>query len=311
MALNVQFCAATSSWETYQGALMAAFQKLNLGVNLRRDHGPDLVDHIVYAPSAGPQLDFGQFTNLRAVHSLWAGVETITHNKTLKVPLARMVDSGLRDGMVEWVLGHVLRYHLGMDAHICAQNSDWTPVSPPLARNRHVGILGLGALGSACAQALLNLNFQVSGWSRNQKSLDGVDCMSGADGLENILRQSEILVLLLPLTDATENTLNADAIAKLPAGARILNPGRGALIDDNALLHALETGHIGHATLDVFRTEPLPKDHGFWHHPNITVTPHVASQTRPDTASELIAMNIQRFETGQTMRFLVNRGTGY
>jgi hypothetical protein len=152
--------------------------------------------------------------------------------------------------------------------------------APPLARDRTVAVLGLGVLGAACAQALASLNFRVLGWSRSPKSIDGVETAHGADGLDATLRQAAIVVLLLPDTPATENTLNARTLALLPKGAVIVNPGRGPLIDDDALLAALDSGQVGHATLDVFRTEPLPAEHPYWAHPKVTVTPHIASETR-------------------------------
>lgn len=126
-----------------------------------------------------------------------------------------------------------------------------------------------------------------------------------------MLRQSQILILLLPSTAATENTLNAETLAMLPKGAFIINPGRGPLIDDNALLAALDSGQIGHATLDVFRVEPLPQDHPFWAHPKVTVTPHIASETRAPSASRAIVENIRRGEAGEPFLYLVDRSAGY
>jgi glyoxylate/hydroxypyruvate reductase A len=158
---------------------------------------------------------------------------------------------------------------------------------------------------------LAHLGFPVTGWSRSPKQIDGLRCLSGEDGLRAALQEADILVLLLPLTPETENLLNADRLALLPPGAVILNPGRGPLIDDDALLAALDRGHLGHATLDVFRTEPLPPEHPFWAHPRVTVTPHIASETRPETAAEVIAENIRRGEAGQPLLHLVDRDAGY
>ncbi|WP_226779139.1 2-hydroxyacid dehydrogenase [Oceaniglobus trochenteri] len=308
--INVLFSARSDRWPQYRQPLADAFLKAGLKVDLSCDHAPETVDYIVFAPG-GPVSDFTPFTRCKAVLGLWAGVETVVDNPTLTQPLTRMVDSGLREGMVEWVTGHVLRHHLGMDAHITGQDGNWQPEIPPLARHRTVGILGLGALGTACALALRGLRFDVAGWSRREKQVEGVACFHGPEGLHQVLARSEILVLLLPQTPETENTLDAQTLAMLPRGAVVINPGRGPLIDDAALLSALDSGQIGHATLDVFRTEPLPPESPFWQHPKVTVTPHIASATRPDSAAQLIAGNILRAEGGRPLLNLVDRAAGY
>lgn len=308
--IKVQFAAGWPRWKLWKHALSLELARAGLTAELSRKHPPDQVDYLIYAPN--PEFtDFTPYTRAKAVLSLWAGVEDIVPDKTLTQPLTRMVDTGLREAMVEWVVGHVLRHHLGMDAHIVNPAHDWTPVMPPLARSRGVTILGLGELGAACAVALQALNFPVTGWSRSAKSMAGVTCLSGEVGLGQALAEAEILVLLLPLTAATENLMNADRLAKLPKGAVIVNPGRGALIDDAALLAALDAGHVGHATLDVFRIEPLPGDHPYWQHPRVTVTPHIASETRPEMAARVIAENIRRSEVGEPLLHLVDRTAGY
>ncbi|WP_170440309.1 2-hydroxyacid dehydrogenase [Ruegeria arenilitoris] len=310
MSVNVLFSARPTLWPVYEPLLNIGLADAGIKATIATDLPPDQVDYIVYAPNGG-LLDFTPYTRAKAVLSLWAGVEKIASNDTLTVPLARMVDHGLTQGMTEWVVGHVLRYHLGIDRHITVQDGVWAPDPPPLATQRSVCVLGLGALGQAAAQALAALNFNVTGWSRSAKDVSGVTCLHGPDGLRVALSQAEILVLLLPETAATDNTLNADTLALLPKGARILNPGRGPLINDEALLQALNTGQVGHATLDVFRTEPLPPDHPYWAHPNVTVTPHIASETRPETAAQVICENIQRSESGRPLLHLVDRALGY
>lgn len=310
MSVNVLFSARPALWPVYEPLLNTGLADAGVKATIATDLPPDQVDYIVYAPNGG-LVDFTPYTRAKAVLSLWAGVEKIASNDTLTVPLARMVDHGLTQGMTEWVVGHVLRYHLGIDRHITVQDGVWAPDPPPLATQRSVCVLGLGALGQAAAQALAALNFNVTGWSRSAKDVSGVTCLHGPDGLRVALSQAEILVLLLPETAATENNLNADTLALLPKGARILNPGRGPLIDDEALLQALNTGQVGHATLDVFRTEPLPPDHPYWAHPNVTVTPHIASETRPETAAQVICENIQRSESGRPLLHLVDRALGY
>ncbi len=310
MPVNVLFSARPALWPVYEPLLTKGLTEAGLDFRLSTKFTPDQVDYVVYAPNGGP-LDFTAFTRLKAVLSLWAGVEKIAVNETLTVPLARMVDHGLTQGMTEWVVGHVLRYHLGMDQHITVQDGVWTPDAPPLATERQVCVLGLGALGEAAARALVALNFNVTGWSRSAKDIPGVTCLHGDDGLRDALSQAEIVVLLLPGTPATVNILNAETLALLPKGARIINPGRGPLIDDDALLAALDSGQIGHATLDVFRVEPLPEQHPYWAHPHVTVTPHIASETRPATAAQVICENIRRGEKGEPFLHLVDRDLGY
>ncbi|KJZ18347.1 2-hydroxyacid dehydrogenase [Loktanella sp. S4079] len=310
--INILFTGNDASWDEYAPHLTEAFKQLPFTTNLARDIPPAEVDYIVFGGGEAPITDFTPFTRAKLVQRLWAGVEDIVDNKTLTIPLARMVGGGLDQGMVEWVTGHVLRHHLGMDAHLHGQDGVWrNDVTPPLARDRQVTILGLGALGQACGQALAHLGFPVTGWSRSQKQITGITCLSGQDGLLAALSTAQVLVLLLPKTPATENTLNHETIARLPKGAVVLNPGRGGLIDDQALLDALDRGHLAHATLDTFRTEPLPADDPFWAHPKVTVTPHIASATRADLAAEVVATNIKRGEAGEEFLHLVDRTAGY
>lgn len=308
--LTVLFAASDANWAEYADPLRHAIAQAGLTATLTREAAPEQVDYIIYAPSS-PLQDFAPFTRCKAVLSLWAGVERIVGNATLTQPLCRMVDPGLTEGMVEWVVGHTLRHHLGMDRHIVNPGRVWDPTCPPLARERPVAMLGMGELGTACARALAALNFPVTGWSRTEKHIPGIPCLHGPDGLEAALGGAQIVVTLLPRTPGTENTLNARTLALLPEGAVILNPGRGALIDDDALLAALDAGQVGHATLDVFRTEPLPQDHPFWSHPRVTITPHIAADTRAPSASRVIAENIRRGEAGEPFLNLVDRVQGY
>lgn len=309
--INVLFASGSPTFANYEAPLRASFARAGLQVHLAEDIPPAEVDYVVYGPSKG-QLDFTPFKRLKAVLSLWAGVETMVVNDTLIAPLCRMVDHGLTEGMVEWVAGHTLRFHLGIDTHLAAQDGRWLADSaPPLARERKVCVLGLGALGTACAQALAELNFKVHGWARSAKDVSGVTCHSGADGLAPALQDADVVVLLLPSTPATENVLNAETLALLAEGACILNPGRGPLIDDDALLAALAQGRVGQATLDVFRVEPLPTDHAFWAHPQVTVTPHIASETRAVTASDVVAENVSRGKAGRPFLHVVDRAAGY
>jgi glyoxylate/hydroxypyruvate reductase A len=312
LASRALFSAPPEHWPLWRPHLLAAFAAADLDIALTDDpSGPWTFDYVIYRPG-GPVEDLAPFIRLKAVLSLWAGVEAIVDAVPRGIPLCRMVDEGLTRGMAEWVAGHVLRYHLGLDAHILGQDGVWrNGIIPPLAPERTVGLLGLGELGRAVAAVLVGLGFDVRGWSRRPHELAGIATFSGEDGLAALLRTADILVTLLPATPQTANLLDARTLALLPDGARLINPGRGILIDDDALLDALDRGRLAHATLDVFRTEPLPPDHPFWTHPRVTVTPHVASETRPETASEAIAANIRRCEAGEPLLHLVDRNEGY
>jgi glyoxylate/hydroxypyruvate reductase len=309
--MRVLFAAGAARWPQWEGPLRRACAEAGVAIELVLEAAPETVEAIIYAPTGDPPPDFTRFTSCRLVQSLWAGVERIVTNPTLTQPLARMVDPGLRQGMVEYVCGHVLRLHLGIDAVLASQAGHWHPVVPPLASERPVALLGLGELGGACAQALAALGFPVLGWSRNPRSLPGIATHHGDEGLKTTLAQARILVTLLPATPATENLLDARRLAWLPMGAMIVNPGRGSLIDERALLEALASGRVAQATLDVFRIEPLPSDHPFWGHPRVTVTPHIAAETRPETAARVVAENLRRLRDGEALLHPVDRAAGY
>ena len=301
MTVNILFAAHPKRWAEYEEPLHAALSGIGITYSLKTDFPPEEVDYIVYAPNSELQ-DFTPYTRARAVLNLWAGVEHVAPNPTLKIPLARMVGGGLTEGMVEWVTGHALRHHLGMDAHIVNPGHDWTVKVPPIAAERPVTILGLGALGLACARALRSLGFPVTGWSRGPKTCDGIATHHGPDGLTRALTGARIVILLLPDTPATENVLNAETLALTAPGAFVINPGRGTLIDDDALIAALDSGQIAHATLDVFRTEPLPADHPFWAHPTgHGHAPYCLGNPGARLASEVIAENIRRGEAGEPL----------
>tara|TARA_B100000963_G_scaffold92614_1_gene79707 strand:- start:944 stop:1876 length:933 start_codon:yes stop_codon:yes gene_type:complete len=310
MTLKILFSAGKKNWSEYKAPLEEAFASVSLDYDLKTSFEPSEVDYIIYAPSSSLQ-DFSLYTSLKAVLNLWAGVEGVAFNKTLKVPLTRMVDAGLTSGMVEWVTCHTLRHHLGIDRHIHGQDGVWRSYVPPLAKDRVVTILGLGTLGTACGIALKNLGFNVRGWSRRKKTVKGISCFYGNDQIDASLMDADIIILLLPDTPSTRNILNHHTLNMTKRGAVVLNPGRGPLIDDNALIAALDSGQLEHATLDVFRVEPLPENHIYWSHKKVTVVPHKASETRPKTSSQVIARNIKRAENGQDLLHLVDRKTGY
>ena len=309
MTARVLFAARPERWPDYRERLPAALAEAGVDaevVTLEDAPDPATVDWVVYAPNSALQ-DFGPYARLKGVLNLWAGVEDVEGNRTLTAPLCRMVDEGLTRGMVEWVTGHVLRHHLGMDAHVANPDRTWDATAPPLATGRPVAMLGLGALGAACAEALARLGFPVTGWSRGPKDVPGVRSVTGADGLRDALGGADIVVLLVPHTRSTEDLMDAERLAWMRPGAVLLNPGRGALVVEDALLAALDRGHLSHATLDAHRVEPLPEGHPFWAHPKVTVTPHIASATRPATAVRVLAENVRRGEAGEPLLHVVDR----
>lgn len=282
-------------------------------VRLWPDTGPE--EEIEYALVWRPQpRDLQRYPNLKAIFNLGAGVDALLKDETLpaNVPLVRLVDDGLTGGMTEYVVYHVLRYHRRVPELEQAQRrSQWMPLLYPLARDRKVGILGLGVLGSDAAEKLVGLGFDVAGWSRTRKSIPGVISFYGQDQLADFLDRTEILVCLLPLTKETTGIVNATTLAQLPQGAAVINAGRGGHVVQDDLLVALDSGHIAYATLDVFTPEPLPNEHPFWTHPRVTVTPHNASLTQPETAVEVVFEGIRRMERGELPENIVDRSLGY
>ncbi len=251
--------------------------------------------------------------NLKWVHSLWAGVERMTAELPEDGPdIVRLVDPQMAETMSEAVLAWTLFLHRDMPRYARQQSGKiWLEHSLKLPSEQTVTVLGLGNLGKAAALRLKANGFNVCGWSRSAKTIDGIDTCSGSDGLTAALAKTDIAVVLMPLTPDTRGMLDATALAKLPQGAKLINFARGPIIDDGALLDALDSGRIAHAVLDVFATEPLPADSPYWDHPSVTVLPHISAPTIRSTASQIVAGNIEAyFETGN-LPHCVNRCRGY
>lgn len=311
----VVFAGLPEQRDAYQKHLTEAAGKTGIDIDLRMDPAtvdPATVDLLVYAQN-GPVQDFRPYSNLAGILNLWAGVEAILSlDPPPDVPIVRMVEEGLTLGMIDYVVGHVLRHHIDIDRYIhTSPIEEWERDFPPLARDRTVGILGIGALGGACAQKLAQHGFRVIGWSRSPKHIPGVECRHGEQALDETIAQAEILVLLLPRTPQTHRILNARRIAQMPLDACLINSGRGQLVDHVALLEALNAGLIRHATMDVYDVEPLPPNDPYWTHPRVTVTPHIASVTRPETASVAVIAQIARHLRGQPFLHVVDRSRGY
>jgi len=266
---------------------------------------------VVWNPPAG---ELATYPGLKAILSLGAGIDGIVSDPGLPkdVPIIRLVDRCLTQGMTEYVLYWVLHFHrrMGEYAEMMAARR-WDDFFQADTAKTKVGVLGLGELGSDAAKALSALNFQVAGWSRSAKSIDGVTCLHDAAGFAEVLSGSSILICLLPLTPQTEGILNAAAFAELPRGAVVVNCARGGHLIDADLLSALDSGQLSAAVLDVFHSEPLPQEHPFWAHPKIHMTPHMASLTTPQSAVLFLAENIRRIERGVPALSRIDLGRGY
>jgi glyoxylate/hydroxypyruvate reductase len=273
------------------------------------------VEEIDYALAWLPKPgDLARYPGLKAIFWLGAGVDHLLKDKQLPrgVPIVRLVDDGLTAGMTEYVLLHVLRYHRRLP-ELEAQQREclWRKLSCPLAKDRRIGLLGLGVLGRDVARRLVDLGFDVAGWSGSPKQLAGVTSYHGDDQLTPFLNRSEILVCLLPLTPATSGIIDARTLSALPNGAAVINAARGGHVVDADLIAALDRGHIAHATLDVFTTEPLPVEHPFWRHPRITITPHVASVTISETASRVVIEGLRAMRDGRMPANVIDVAKGY
>ena len=251
--------------------------------------------------------------NLKWVHSLWAGVEGMM-NELSSPPfsIVRLTDPELAQTMSEAVLAWTLFLHRDMPIYARQQTQrNWLQQPMVGAQDRRIGVLGLGALGRASSQRLVSNGFPVAGWSRNAKQIEGVRCFHGEDGLASLLSQSDILICLLPLTPETSGLLNAVRLSSLPQGASLINFARGPIIDEKALLMALEQRHVSHAVLDVFMQEPLPEQHMYWLNDYVTVLPHISAPTHPQSASKVVAANIKRYRDTGIIPIHVDAELGY
>jgi glyoxylate/hydroxypyruvate reductase A len=224
----------------------------------------------------------------------------------------RMAEPGVVAGMVEYATMSVLALHRDLPTYIRQQREGrWAAHRVYPASKRRVGVLGLGVLGCAVLDQLRTLGFQLAGWSRTRRQIDGVACYAGREELPAMLAGTDILVCLLPLTQETRGILDAKLFQHLPRGASLVHVGRGAHLDHQALLDALESGGLSSAVVDVTDSEPLPAGHPFWAHPKILLTPHIASMTQPETAVEQVLDNIRCHQAGAPLMGLVDRSRGY
>jgi glyoxylate/hydroxypyruvate reductase len=271
-------------------------------------------DRVRYLAAWVPPQDIArQFPNLEVLFSTGAGIDQIDLAALPpELPVVRLAEPGIIAGMVEYATMAVLALHRDLPAYIRQQREGrWAAHRVYPASKRRVGILGLGMLGCAVLSQLRTLGFQLAGWSRTRRQVEGVACYAGPEERPAMLASTDILVCLLPLTQETRGILDAELFQHLPRGASLVHVGRGAHLDHQALLDALATGWLSGAVVDVTDPEPLPPGHPFWTHPNILLTPHIASMTQPETAVEQVLENIRRHQAGAPLIGLVDRSRGY
>ncbi|WP_233011032.1 2-hydroxyacid dehydrogenase [Rheinheimera faecalis] len=258
-----------------------------------------------------PHGSLAALSHLKSLQSFGAGVDSIVSDPTLPdLPLSRIVDPALASSMVNYLAGIVLHYQLRLDLFQRQQQQQlWKPKSPRSIQQ--ICVLGLGELGQAAAQHFLQQGYRVSGWSRSLKQLEAIQCYAGDAGFKEAVSAADLVICLLPLTPDTTNFLNTERLSAFKQGAILVNVARGAIVDDAALLAALDSGQLQAACLDVFREEPLPATDPYWQHPAVLVTPHCSAVTNVDTAIHQIVENYQRTLNGLPLKHLVNRERGY
>jgi glyoxylate/hydroxypyruvate reductase A len=310
--------ACSSRAEQFADEIRALDPKLDLRIAPDVGAAGDIDTALVWQPPAGL---LGTLPNLKLIVSVGAGVDSLLQDPTLPdVPLVRFVDPDLTGRMAEYIALHVLYHHRRMSEFRELQaRKIWEYLPEPAAREVRVGLMGLGRLGAAAANALKPFGYRLRGWSRTPKVLTGVVCFSGAAGLEPFLADSDILAVLLPLTPDTRGILNRGLLASLSRGGRsallpgpvLINAGRGGLQVDSDIAAALDAGELYAASLDVFETEPLPAASPLWVHPRVVVTPHNAAESAPAAIARYALRQMRARQNGEALANLVDRRRGY
>ena len=306
--MRITFCCTDTASEPWLQGLRAALPGAD--VTLWEPGAPPADYAVVWAP---PQQFFDEQVQLKAVFNIGAGVDALL--KLTPPPQAlivRLDDAGMSVQMAEYVCHAVIRHFREFDVYEAdTRLGKWSFRKPRARADFPVGIMGLGVLGERVARSLAQFEFTVNGWSRSPKAVQGVRCFAGADGFNDFLAASRVLVCLLPLTPDTRDILNGDTLSRLQSGGYVINVARGAHLVDDDLLALLNSGHLAGATLDVFRTEPLPAEHPFWKHPSITVTPHTSARTLRSESIAQIAGKMTALQRGEPVAGVVEQGRGY
>ena len=265
---------------------------------------------IVWSP---PQAFIDEQPGLQALFNIGAGVDALLQ---LHLPpglkVVRLDDAGMSVQMAEYVCHAVIRHFREFDAYDeDARTGRWSFRKPRSRDDFAVGVMGLGVLGERVARALRVFEFPVNGFSRSPRQIDGIRCFAGREQLGDFLRASRVLVNLMPLTSETENLLNRETLSQLQSGGYLINVARGRHLVEEDLLALIDSGHLAGATLDVFRTEPLPPEHPFWRHPRITVTPHTSARTLREQSISQIVGKMRALQRGETVRGVVDAQRGY
>lgn len=270
------------------------------------------IDFVICWKSKKGELD--AFPHIKVIQSLGAGVDHIFETQTLskEIAVTRIVDPNLANDLWEFVVTLVMAELKQIPTYIHQQmNRSWEKQAYRRIADTRIGVLGLGQIGAYIAEKLAQMGFVVSGWSQSAKSIPKVQSYQGKEGFESCLKQADILINLLPLTPETTGILNREHLSLLPQAAVLINVGRGGHLQEEDLIPLLEEGRLSRAYLDVFQTEPLPRDHPFWQHPKIVMTPHTASMTDAQSAVNQIVENYRRMRAGKELLNQVSIKRGY
>ena len=309
--LRVTFCCTDTKAQPWLDGLRAALPHASVEL---WSPGAGLANYaVVWAP---PQAFFDEQVALKGIFNIGAGVDALMKLRLpANVPVVRLDDAGMSVQMAEYVCHAVIRHFREFDAYEADMLSGkWSYCKPRLRSDFPVGVMGLGVLGERVSRALAQFDFPVLGWSRSPKTVEGVRCFSGETGFTDFLAATRVLVCLLPLTLETEGILRRDTLAQLLPGAYVINVARGGHLIDDDLIAMIASGHVAGATLDVFRTEPLPAAHPFWQHPQITITPHTSARTLREESIAQIAGKILALYSGAPIASLagvVDQKKGY